>query len=106
MQLCLPFHHHNPGSETQPPKPTLWFIAFAAAIKAFIGCGHAPFTASFFLRNHTDEIAGLAKHAGGVFGFDMGPVGFLGRAFGLIVGMGAAYSPSRSTSPPSPSAAQ
>ena len=41
-------------------KKTFWLIAFAAAIKAFIGYGHAPFTASFFLRNHTAEIAGLA----------------------------------------------
>ena len=27
-------------------KPTFWFIAFAAAIKAFIGYGHALFTCS------------------------------------------------------------
>ena len=71
-------------------KPTFWFIAFAAAIKAFIGYGHAPFTASFFMRNHFDEIAGLARQAGSVFGFDMGPVGFLGLALGLIVGVGGA----------------
>lgn len=71
-------------------KPTFWFIAFAAAIKAFIGYGHAPFTASFFMRNHFDEIAGLARQAGSLFSFDMGPVGFLGLALGLIVGVGGA----------------
>ena len=29
---------------------TFWLIAFAAAINAFIGYGHAPFVASFFFR--------------------------------------------------------
>jgi len=71
-------------------KPTFWFIAFAAAIKAFIGYGHAPFTASFFLRNHTEEIAGYANYWGGIFGFKMGPIGFLGIALGLIAGIGGA----------------
>ena len=33
-------------------KKTFWLIALGAAIKAFIGYGHAPFTASFFLRVH------------------------------------------------------
>ena len=71
-------------------KPTFWFIAFAAAIKAFIGYGHAPFTASFFLRNHTEAIAGYADYWGGIFGFKMGPIGFLGIALGLIAGIGGA----------------
>jgi MFS family permease len=71
-------------------KPTFWFIAFAAAIKAFIGYGHAPFTASFFLRNHTQAIAGYADYWGDIFGFKMGPIGFLGIALGLIAGIGGA----------------
>jgi MFS family permease len=71
-------------------KPTFWFIAFAAAIKAFIGYGHSPFTASFFLRNHTEAIAGYAEFWGGIFGFKMGPIGFLGIALGLIAGVGGA----------------
>jgi MFS family permease len=71
-------------------RRTFWLIAFAAAIKAFIGYGHAPFTASFFLRNHTQEIAGLAGFWGGVFGFDMKSVGFMGLALGLIQGLGGA----------------
>ena len=65
-------------------RKTFWFIAFAAAIKAFIGYGHAPFTASFFLRNHTAEIARLADS------FGLGPVGFLGLALGLISGTAGA----------------
>jgi MFS family permease len=65
-------------------RRTFWFIAFAAAIKAFIGYGHAPFTASFFLRNHTSEIAGLAAD------FGLKSVGFLGLALGLISGTAGA----------------
>ncbi|ACG77438.1 major facilitator superfamily MFS_1 [Phenylobacterium zucineum HLK1] len=65
-------------------KPTFWLIALGAAIKAFIGYGHAPFTASFFLRVHEGEIAALAA------GFGLGPVGFLGLALGIIAGVGGA----------------
>ncbi len=65
-------------------RRTFWFIAFAAAVKAFIGYGHAPFTASFFLRNHTAEIKALAD------GFGLGSVGFLGLALGLIGGTAGA----------------
>ncbi|ODT88487.1 MFS transporter [Phenylobacterium sp. SCN 70-31] len=65
-------------------RRTFWFIAFAAAVKAFIGYGHAPFTASFFLRNHAEEIGRLAD------GFGLGPVGFLGLALGVISGTAGA----------------
>ena len=65
-------------------KPTFWFISAGASVKAFIGYGHAPFTASFFLRNHTDEIATLAA------GFGLKSVGFLGLALGVLAGVGGA----------------
>lgn len=71
-------------------RNTFWFIAFAAAIKAFIGYGHAPFTASFFLRNHTEEVASLASSIGLTFGYDLKSVGFLGLALGLISGTAGA----------------
>lgn len=61
-------------------KPTFWFVAFAAAIKAFIGYGHAPFTASFFFRNHGEEVASLAAM------FGLKSAGFLGTALGLMGG--------------------
>lgn len=61
-------------------KPTFWFVAFAAAIKAFIGYGHAPFTASFFFRNHGEEVASLAAM------FGLKSAGFLGLALGLMGG--------------------
>jgi MFS family permease len=67
-------------------KKTFWLIAFGAAIKAFIGYGHAPFTASFFLRVHADEVAGLAAM------FDLKSVGFLGLALGLMGGIAGAIS--------------
>ncbi|MBI1186196.1 MAG: MFS transporter [Alphaproteobacteria bacterium] len=66
-------------------KRTFWLVAFAAAVKAFIGYGHAPFTASFFYRNHTEEIAELAAR----FGLQSG--GFLGLSLGLVAGLGGAF---------------
>lgn len=65
-------------------KPTFWLIALGASLKAFIGYGHAPFTASFFLRNHGEEVAGLAAN------FGLKSVGFLGLAIGLMAGLGGA----------------
>ncbi len=61
-------------------KKTFWLVAFAAAIKAFIGYGQAPFAASFFFRNHTAELASLAAM------FGLKSTGFLGLALGLIGG--------------------
>jgi MFS family permease len=62
-------------------KPTFWYMAFGAAIKAFIGYGHAPFTASFFLRVHGAEVAQLAAQ------FGMKPLSFMGISLGLLVGI-------------------
>ena len=71
-------------------RKTFWYIAFAAAVKAFIGYGHAPFTASFFLRNHPEEIQRLASHFGLILGYDMKSIGFLGLALGLVSGISGA----------------
>lgn len=67
-------------------KRTFWCMAFGAAIKAFIGYGHAPFTASFFLRNHGPEVAQLAAQ------FGLKPVGFMGIALGLLAGVFGTFS--------------
>jgi MFS family permease len=67
-------------------RRTFWFMAFGAAIKAFIGYGHAPFTASFFLRVHGEEIAQLAAQ------FGLQPVGFMGISLGLLSGVLGAFS--------------
>lgn len=64
-------------------KRTFWCVSGAASVKAFIGYGTAPFTASFFLRNHTAEVARLAEM------FGMQSLGFLSVCLGLIAGIGA-----------------
>ncbi|WP_411816357.1 spinster family MFS transporter [Hyphococcus sp. DH-69] len=61
-------------------KKTYWLIVFGFAIKSFISYGHSPFTASFFLRNHAEEIASLAAQ------FNVQSIGFLGLALGGIGG--------------------
>jgi MFS family permease len=61
-------------------KKTFWLVALAASIKAFVGYGHAPFTASFFFRVHGAEVAELAAR------FGLKSAGFLGLALGLIGG--------------------
>jgi MFS family permease len=62
-------------------KKTFWLIAFAASIKAFIGYGHAPFTVSFFMREHGEQITRLAAEWG------MGERTLIGLALGLMGGI-------------------
>jgi MFS family permease len=86
-KLAADAAHHAPGKghfaatlKYLGGKKSFWFIAFAAAIKAFVGYGHAPFTASFFFRNHAEEIAQLAAM------FHLKSAGFMGLALGLMGG--------------------
>ncbi|MFW6093239.1 MAG: spinster family MFS transporter [Pseudomonadota bacterium] len=65
-------------------KRTFWYMAGAVSIVAFVGYGHAPFGASFFLRVHGDEIEQIAAQ------FGLGPLGFVGLALGVIMGVSAA----------------
>jgi MFS family permease len=64
-------------------KRTFWLMAFGVSIVAFVGYGHAPFGASFFLRVHGAEIEQLAAQ------FGLGPIGFVGLSLGLILGVAA-----------------
>lgn len=64
-------------------KRTFWLMAFGVSIVAFVGYGHAPFGASFFLRVHGAEIELLAAQ------FGLGPIGFVGLSLGLILGVAA-----------------
>ena len=66
-------------------KRTFWYMAVAVSIVAFVGYGHAPFGASFFLRVHGSEIEQLAAQ------FGLGPIGFVGLALGLILGVSAGF---------------
>jgi predicted MFS family arabinose efflux permease len=63
-------------------KRTFWLIAVAAGLLAFVGYGHAAFSAPFFLRVHGAEVTRLAN----IFG--LGPLGFLGIAGALSSGIG------------------
>jgi MFS family permease len=65
-------------------KRTFWLLAAAISIVAFVGYGHAPFGASFFLRVHGEEISAMAAQ------FGLGTLGFLGLSLGLIAGVAAA----------------
>lgn len=78
------FEDFSTALKTLAHKRTFWLVAFAASIKAFIGYGHAPFIASFFLRNHPEAIASLASD------FGLKSVGFIGLALGLIAGTAGA----------------
>ena len=62
-------------------KRTFWLVAFAAAIKAFIGFGQQPFIAAFFLRAHGVEIAEFGAR------FHLKPVAIVGLAMGLLAGV-------------------
>ncbi|RYF94872.1 MAG: MFS transporter [Caulobacteraceae bacterium] len=70
--------------------PTFGLVAAAAAVQAFVGYGHSPFTVSFFLRVHSAEVADLAKVVGGWFGWDLGPIGFMGLSLGIFSGVAGA----------------
>lgn len=62
-------------------KKTFWYLSLASAFKAFIGYGHAPFTASFFFRVHGDELSRISAR------FGLESAGFLGVALGLSSGL-------------------
>ncbi|WP_332769249.1 spinster family MFS transporter [Phenylobacterium sp.] len=71
-------------------RRTFWLVSVGGAIKAFIAFGAGPFTASFFLRNHSVEVAALADQASQIAGFQMKSIGFLGLALGLVSGLSGA----------------
>jgi MFS family permease len=81
MREARPFRE---AMATLRRKRTFWLVSFAAAVKAFIGYGQAPFAASFFYRVHGEEIAALAAQ----FGLQSG--GFIGLSLGLMAGLGGA----------------
>ena len=62
-------------------KRAFWFLAFAAGVRAFLGYGHAPFTASFFYRSHGPDVAALAAQ------FGMKPQTFIGLTLGVLGGL-------------------
>ena len=66
-------------------KQAFWFLAYGAGIRAFLGYGHAAFSASFFYRSHGAEIAALAHQ------FGMRPQTFVGLSLGVIGGVAGTF---------------
>jgi MFS family permease len=62
-------------------KPSFFFTIGGVTIKAFISIGYALFMASFFLRNHTEEVAQFAA------AIRLESIGFLGLTIGLMSGV-------------------
>lgn len=66
-------------------KRAFWWLASGAGVRAFLGYGHAPFVASYFLRAHGPQVTELAAR------FHMKQAGFLGLAIGVTTGVGGAF---------------
>lgn len=71
-------------------KESYRFMAVAQVLKVFIQLGYAPFLASFYLRNHTQELETEAASLGATFGYDLGAIGLLGLVLGLSNGLSGA----------------
>lgn len=61
-------------------RPSYYWATAGITIKAFISVGYSLFMASFFLRNHPDEVARFAAAIG------LESMGFLGLTIGLMSG--------------------
>lgn len=62
-----------------------WWIASGAALTTFVGYGQQTFFASFFLRNHSDQLEAIARDLGLA-----GPTTVLGVGLGIGFGLGGA----------------
>jgi len=68
-------------------KTSFWWISIGAALSAMVGYGHIAFYGSFFLRNHGEQLALYASLINDITGVQFGPIGFIGTALGLIIGI-------------------
>jgi MFS family permease len=68
-------------------KTSFWWIAGGAAITAMVSYGHIAFYGSFFLRNHGEGLAEISAGLQAATGIALGPLGFIGLALGLLVGI-------------------
>ncbi|MCB2048177.1 MAG: MFS transporter [Novosphingobium sp.] len=71
-------------------KESYRFMAVAQVLKVFIQLGYAPFLASFYLRNHSQELEAAATSLGAKFGYDLGAIGLLGIVLGITNGLSGA----------------
>jgi len=68
-------------------KPAFLWISLAAAINAMVSYGHIAFYGSFYARNHTEGLAAMADGVNNMLGTQMGVLGFLGLALGILIGI-------------------
>ncbi|MBO6729100.1 MAG: MFS transporter [Maricaulis sp.] len=68
-------------------KPAFLWISLAAAINAMVSYGHIAFYGSFYARNHTEGLAAMAQGVNDMLGTQMGVLGFLGLALGILIGI-------------------
>lgn len=68
-------------------KPAFIWISLAAAINAMVSYGHIAFYGSFYARNHTEGLAAMADGVNNMLGTQMGVLGFLGLALGILIGI-------------------
>jgi MFS family permease len=68
-------------------KRAFWWIAVGAALNAMVGYGHLAFYGSFYLRNHGEGIGGLLAGFNEATGAALGPIGFVGLALGVLIGV-------------------
>ena len=68
-------------------RPTFWLVSVAAGGNTFVFSAVQTFGAPFFLRNHADGIDILAARLERILGITVEPIGFLGIALGLAVGV-------------------
>lgn len=68
-------------------KRSFWWAALGASFTALVSYGHTAFFASFFLRNHAEDIQAFAASFSNFSGANIQATGFLGVALGLIIGI-------------------
>ncbi|MFC4725365.1 spinster family MFS transporter [Glycocaulis abyssi] len=68
-------------------KKSFWWISIGAALSAMVGYGHIAFYGSFYLRNHGEGLTAMAASVNEMIGVSFGPIGFVGTALGLIIGV-------------------
>ncbi|WP_439633031.1 spinster family MFS transporter [Glycocaulis sp.] len=68
-------------------KKSFWWISIGAALSAMVGYGHIAFYGSFYLRNHGEGLTAMAVNVNEMIGVSFGPIGFVGTALGLIIGI-------------------
>lgn len=68
-------------------KRSFWLAAVGASLTSFTTFGHQAFYGSFFLRNHAEQVAALSAAVDATTGWDLGQVGLIGLALGLMIGI-------------------